>query len=61
VSLDGRPPGQAHGVDCDEDGGGTVTEPRLYQLIRQPATVTDHTFQITFTDPGAHAYVFTFG
>jgi len=61
VLLDGAPPGQAHGVDVDEQGEGTVTEPRLYQLIRQPGTVTDRTFEITFLDPGLRAYVFTFG
>jgi hypothetical protein len=61
VLLDGQPPQAAHGLDTNERGDGTVTEPRLYQLIRQPAPVTEHTFEITFRDPGAHAYVFTFG
>lgn len=61
LTLDGEPPGSAHGVDADESGGGTVSEPRLYQLIRQRAPVVDRTFQITFLDAGAHAYVFTFG
>jgi hypothetical protein len=51
VSLDGQPPGAAHGVDVDEAGNGTVTEPRLYQLIRQPGPVTERTFEITFLDP----------
>jgi hypothetical protein len=41
VSMDGRPPGPAHGVDVDDQGNGTVTEPRLYQLIRQPGPVAD--------------------
>ena len=36
-------------------------EQRLYQLIRQPGSVTGHTFEITFLDPGVHAYSFTFG
>ena len=36
VLLDGQPPGAAHGADVDDQGRGTVTEPRLYQLIRQP-------------------------
>jgi hypothetical protein len=35
VLLDGRPPGTAHGVDVDEQGYGTATEQRLYQLIRR--------------------------
>ena len=35
VRLDGRPPGDDHGLDADESGEGTVTEPRMYQLVRQ--------------------------
>jgi thiol-disulfide isomerase/thioredoxin len=61
VLLDGQPPGAAHGSDVDDQGNGTVTEPRLYQLIRQPGPVSDRTFEITFLDPGVHAYAFTFG
>ena len=61
VVLDGEPPGAAHGFDTDEHGEGTVTEPRLYQLIRQPGRVTERTFEIAFLDTGVHAYVFTFG
>jgi thiol-disulfide isomerase/thioredoxin len=61
VLLDGQPPGAAHGTDTDPDGQGTLTGPRLYQLIRQPERVTERTFQITFADPGAQAYSFTFG
>jgi thiol-disulfide isomerase/thioredoxin len=59
--LDGQPPGTAHGTDVDDQGNGTVTEPRLYQLVRQPGPVTDRTFETTFLDPGVHAYAFTFG
>ena len=61
VLLDGQPPGTAHGIDVDGEGNGTVTGPRLYQLIRQPGSVTDRTFEITFPDPGAQAFAFTFG
>jgi thiol-disulfide isomerase/thioredoxin len=61
VLLDGEPPGEACGVDIDEHGEGTVTAVRLYQLIRQPGPVAERTFEITFLDPGARAYVFTFG
>jgi thiol-disulfide isomerase/thioredoxin len=61
VVLDEEPPGAAHGTDVDDQGNGSVTEPRLYQLIRQPGPVTERTFEITFLDPGVHAYVFTFG
>jgi len=61
VLIDGAPPGPAHGIDVDDDGNGTVAEARLYQLVRQPRNVSDRTFEITFLDPGVHAYVFTFG
>jgi thiol-disulfide isomerase/thioredoxin len=61
VLLDGQPPGAAHGTDVDDQGNGTVTEPRLYQLIRQPRPITERTFEATFLDPGVQAYAFTFG
>jgi hypothetical protein len=61
VHLDGQAPGDAHGLDVDDQGAGAVTEPRLYQLVRQPRAVTERTFEITFEDPGVRAYVFTFG
>jgi thiol-disulfide isomerase/thioredoxin len=61
VLLDGRPPGTAHGTDVDGDGHGTATQQRVYQLIRQPGPIADRTFEITFSDPGAQAYCFTFG
>jgi thiol-disulfide isomerase/thioredoxin len=61
VRLDGQPPGPHHGDDVDEDGTGTVTAPRLYQLLRQRGPVAERTFEITFADPGVQAYAFTFG
>jgi hypothetical protein len=61
VTLDGESPGAAHGGDVDEQGNGVLSEPRLYQLIRQPGGIEDRTFEITFLEPGAEAYVFTFG
>jgi thiol-disulfide isomerase/thioredoxin len=61
VLIDGAAPGRAHGIDVDDEGNGTVAEARLYQLVRQPGSVSDRTFEITFLDPGAEAYVFTFG
>ena len=61
VRLDGQPPGDAHGVDVDESGEGTVTEPRMYQLVRQRGAIGQRTFEIAFLDPGVRAYVFTFG
>ena len=59
--IDGQPPGVAHGSDVDEQGNGTVTDQRLYQLIRQPQPITDRSFEIAFLDPGVEAYAFTFG
>jgi thiol-disulfide isomerase/thioredoxin len=61
VRLDGQPPGDAHGLDVDESGEGTVSEPRMYQLVRQRGAVAQRAFEITFLDPGVRAYVFTFG
>ncbi len=61
VTLDGAAPGGSHGSDVDTEGRGTVTEQRLYQLIRQSAPIVDHTFEIRFLDRGVHAYAFTFG
>ncbi len=61
IRLDGRRPGNAHGLDADESGTGTLDEPRMYQLVRQPGNVADRTFEITFDGPGVRAYVFTFG
>jgi thiol-disulfide isomerase/thioredoxin len=61
VLIDGQPPGAAHGVDVDEHGSGSVSEQRLYQLVRQRGPITERTFEITFLAAGAAAYVFTFG
>jgi thiol-disulfide isomerase/thioredoxin len=61
VTIDGKAPGDNHGVDTDADGNGTVTEQRLYQLVRQAGSVGDHTFEIWFQDTGVQAYAFTFG
>jgi thiol-disulfide isomerase/thioredoxin len=61
VLLDGQPPGPAHGVDVDAQGNGRIAEPRLYQVVRQPGRVTEHTVEITFLDPGAQVFAFTFG
>ena len=61
VSLDGKPPGTAHGMDADAEGLGSVTTERLYQLIRQDGPVRERTFRIEFLDPGVEAFAFTFG
>jgi hypothetical protein len=61
VLVDGQPPADAHGLDVDEKGNGTLTQQRLYQLIRQPGPIADRTLEISFLAAGAQAYVFTFG
>jgi thiol-disulfide isomerase/thioredoxin len=61
VTLDGEAPGPSHGVDVDEDGNGLLRDGRLYQLVRAHHEVRERTLQITFLEPGAEAYVFTFG
>jgi thiol-disulfide isomerase/thioredoxin len=61
ISIDGKPPGNAHGADVDAEGNGTAVEQRLYQLIRQPGAIEDRDFQIEFLDPGVEAFSFTFG
>ena len=42
------------GTACSGDG-------RLYQLVRQHDAVRERTLEITFLEPGAEAYAFTFG
>ena len=61
VRLDGQPPGNDRGVDVDPSGEGTVSEPRMYQLVRQHSRGRERTFEIRFGEPGVRAYVFTFG
>ena len=59
--LSGEPPGSSHGVDVDEGGNGVLRDGRLYQLVREHDAVRERTLEITFLEPGAAAYVFTFG
>lgn len=61
VTVDGKPPGESRGMDVDGNGEGTVTDQRLYQLVRQNGPVEDRTFEIRFLDEGVQAYAFTFG
>jgi cytochrome c biogenesis protein CcdA/thiol-disulfide isomerase/thioredoxin len=61
ITIDSKAPRDAHGMDTDAEGNGVVTTQRLYQLVRAPGTVVDHTFEIRFLDPGVQAYAFTFG
>jgi thiol-disulfide isomerase/thioredoxin len=61
VLIDGLAPGAAHGFDVDDEGNGTLSEQRVYQLIRQPLPISDRRFEIEFLGSGAAAYDFTFG
>jgi hypothetical protein len=57
VLIDGAAPG----ADTDAQGYGTVSDIRLYQLVRQSGVVRDRTFTIEFLDPGVQVFSFTFG
>jgi hypothetical protein len=48
-------------VDIDEDGTDVLRDGRLYQLVGQHDTIHPRTLEITFHEPGAEAYAFTFG
>ncbi len=61
ILLDGEATGASDGVDVDQDGAGVLREGRLYQLVRAHDAVRERTLEITFLEPGAEAYSFTFG
>jgi thiol-disulfide isomerase/thioredoxin len=61
VTVDGKSPAAAHGIDVDAEGYGTIREQRLHQLVRQPGAIIDRTVEIEFIDSGAELYSFTFG
>ncbi len=61
VFIDRQPAGAVHGTDVDDQGNGTVVEPRMYQLIRQRSPISDRLFEIQFLDSGVEAFSFTFG
>jgi Thioredoxin like C-terminal domain len=61
ILIDGQAPGKAHGTDVDEEGNGTIKEPRMYQLIRQQMPIIDRRFEVEFLDAGVEAFPFTFG
>jgi len=61
VKVDGKPPGVAHGTDVDDQGNGTATRQRTYQLVRLQTRITDREFEIQFAEPGVEVFCFTFG
>ena len=62
VTIDGAAPGRQT-TAATSMPRATASSPaqRLYQLIRQPGAIADHTFEIEFLDPGVQAFAFTFG
>ncbi|MDX2274081.1 MAG: cytochrome c biogenesis protein DipZ [Hyphomonadaceae bacterium] len=60
ITIDGRAPGAAAGMDVNAAGEGVVREERLYQLIRGGGD-GERSFEIEFLDPGVRAFAFTFG
>jgi hypothetical protein len=61
ASIDRESLRDASGSDVDDDGAGLLTEPRMYQLVRQRGPIADRLFTIDFLDRGAEAFAFTFG
>jgi cytochrome c biogenesis protein CcdA/thiol-disulfide isomerase/thioredoxin len=61
VTVDGKAPGESHGADIDADGNGTVTQTRLYQLVRQNRDIGERVFEVRFLAPDVAAFAFTFG
>lgn len=61
VLVDGRPPSTAFGDDVDNEGYGTITEQRLYQLVRQREPIASRLVEIEFIDRGVELFAFTFG
>ena len=61
VTIDGQPPGESRGVDIDASGRGMLDVQKMYHLIRQPGDIDDRQVEIEFLEPGAEAFVFTFG
>ncbi|MBN9319897.1 MAG: redoxin family protein [Caulobacterales bacterium] len=61
IRVDGRAPGADHGLDVNAAGEGTVSDQRLYQLVRQRGASAERLFEIEFLGAGAQAFTFTFG
>ncbi len=61
VLINGHSPGPSSGADVDQQGYGTLSGARMYQLIRQPGSIADQDFVIEFLSSGVSVYDFTFG
>ena len=60
-TLDGHPPGPAHGSDLNHSGDGTLVEERPHLVMRPYGRIADRQLEIEFLDAGAEAFAFTFG
>ena len=60
VLVDGKVPGELHGMDIDTQGNGTITDSRLYKLVEGSA-YGEHTIEIQILDGNLEAFTFTFG
>ena len=57
-----RGPGRGHTASTStRTGTASLRDGRLYQLVRERDAVRERTLEITFLEPGAEAYAFTFG
>ncbi len=64
VFRDGKSLGNESGKDVSMRNGSsivTISEPRLYTLIEDPAGYGEHTLEINIENPGLRAFTFTFG
>ncbi|RZI41731.1 hypothetical protein EGT07_16635 [Herbaspirillum sp. HC18] len=59
--IDGEPPGASRDPYVADKGNGTVSVPRLYQLVRQLLPVIDRSSRSSFPAPIMEAFAFTFG
>jgi hypothetical protein len=60
VLLDGKPVGEARGMDVDTDGAARFDRSGIIRLITG-APRRRHVLTLSSSDPGLRAYVFTFG
>src|SRR5262245_38415630 len=60
VLLDGKPVGEARGMDVDADGVARFDRSGMIRLVAGAAR-RRHVLTLSSSDPGLRAYVFTFG
>jgi len=61
VLRDGKPLGDAAGLDVDDHGFITVQEERLYKIVTDKTNVGFSTLELIMEEPGLKAFTFTFG